>query len=53
MKKIFNILEVKIFERLANDKDTVLFTNGDEIEYIYNKRTGKKYYPKSLLIVER
>lgn len=53
MKKIFNILEIKKFEKIANDKDAVLFTNGDEIEYIYNKKTGKRYYPKSLLIVER
>lgn len=53
MKKIFNILEVKMFEKLANDKDAVLFTSGNEIEYIYNKKTGKRYYPKSLLVVER
>lgn len=53
MKKILNILEIKKFEKLANDKDAVLFTAGNEIEYIYNKRTGKRYYPKNLLVVER
>ena len=53
MKKIFNILEIRKFEKLANSQDTVLFTNGNEIEYIYNKRTGKRYYPKNLLVVER
>lgn len=53
MKKIFNILEIRKFEKLANNKDTVLFTNGNEIEYIYNKKNGKRYYPKNLLVVER
>lgn len=53
MKKLFNILEIRKFEKLANSKDTVLFTQGNEIEYIYNKKNGKRYYPKSLLIVER
>ena len=53
MKKLFKKMEIKKFTKLANNEDAVLFTNGNEIEYIYNKRTGKKYYPKTSLVVER
>ena len=35
------------------DKDSVLFTQGNEIEYVYNKRNGKRYYPKNNLEIER
>lgn len=45
--------EIKKFTKLANDTDTVLFTSGSEINYIYNKKTGKRYYPKNTLIIER
>lgn len=53
MKKMLKELEIKKFNKLANDVDTVLFTSGNEIDYIYNKRTGKRYYPKNTLIIER
>ena len=53
MKKLLKKIEIKKFERLANNKDTVLFTNGNEIDYIYNKKTHKRYYPKNTLIIER
>ena len=53
MKKLFKQIELKRFEKLVNDVDAVLFTNGNEIEYVYNKRTNKRYYPKNLLVVER
>lgn len=53
MKTIFKKIEVKKFNKLANDTDTVLFTSGNEINYIYNKRTGKRYYPKNTLFIER
>lgn len=53
MKKLLKDLEIKKFTKLANDENTVLFTNGNEIDYIYNKVTGKRYYPKNILVVER
>lgn len=53
MKKLLKNLEIKKFTKLANDLDAVLFTSGNEIDYIYNKKTGKKYYPKHTLIIER
>lgn len=53
MKEILKKLEIKKFTKLANDTDTVLFTSGNEIDYIYNKKTGKRYYPKTTLVVER
>lgn len=53
MKKLLKDLEIKKFTKLANDENTVLFTNGNEINYIYNKVTGKRYYPKNTLVVER
>lgn len=53
MKKLLINLEIKKFTKLANDKNAVLFTSGNEIEYIYNKRTKKRYYPKNTLLVER
>lgn len=53
MKKLLKDLEIKKFTKLANDIDAVLFTNGNEINYIYNKRTGKRYYPKNTLVIER
>ena len=46
-------LEIRKFTKLANDTDSVLFTSGNKVEYIYNKRTHKRYYPKYELIVER
>ena len=53
MKKLLKDLEIKKFTKLANDIDAVLFTSGNEINYIYNKRTGKRYYPKNTLVIER
>lgn len=53
MKKLFNNFEIKKFTKLANDTDAVLFTSDNKIDYIYNKRTGKRYYPKTILVVER
>ena len=53
MKKLFINLEIKKFTKLANKDESVLFTSGNEIDYIYNKKTGKRYYPKRTLIVER
>ena len=53
MKKLLKDLEIKKFTKLANDTDAVLFTSGNEINYIYNKRTGKRYYPKNTLVIER
>lgn len=53
MKKLLKDLEIKKFTKLANDENTVLFTNGNEIDYIYNKVTGKRYYPKNTLVVEK
>lgn len=53
MKRVIKNLELKKFTKLANDIDAVLFTSGNEIEYIYNKRTGKRYYPKNTLFIER
>lgn len=53
MKTILKKLELKRFEKLVNDKDSVLFTSGNEIEYVYNKRNGKRYYPKNNLEIER
>ena len=53
MKILLKKMEIKKVNKLANDTDAVLFTSGNEIEYIYNKRTGKRYYPKTTLVVER
>lgn len=53
MKKLLKDLEIKKFTKLANDENTVLFTSGNEIDYIYNKVTGKRYYPKNTLVIER
>lgn len=53
MKKLLKQIELRKFEKLVNDKDTVLFTNGNEIEYVYNKKTNKRYYPKNNLEIER
>lgn len=53
MKKLLMKMELKKVNKLANDKDAVLFTQGNEIEYIYNKRTKKSYYPKQYLIIDR
>lgn len=53
MKYLIKEKEIKKFTKLANDKDAVLFTTGNEIDYIYNKRTGKRHYPKTTLVVER
>lgn len=53
MSRLFKKMEIKKFMKLANDKDSVLFTSGNEIDYIYNKRTHKRYYPKNTLVVER
>lgn len=53
MKKMLLKLEIKKVTKLANDTDTVLFTSGNEIDYIYNKKTGKRYYPKNTLFIER
>lgn len=53
MKTMLKKLELRKFEKLVNDKDSVLFTSGNEIEYVYNKRNGKRYYPKNNLEIER
>jgi len=53
MKTILKKLELRKFEKLVNDKDSVLFTSGNEIEYVYNKRNGKRYYPKNNLEIGR
>jgi hypothetical protein len=53
MKNILRKLEIKKFNKLANEEDNVLFTTGDEINYIYNKKTGKRYFPKTALVVMR
>jgi hypothetical protein len=53
MKTLLKKMEIKKVNKLANDTDAVLFTSGNEVEYIYNKRTGKRYYPKTTLVVER
>ena len=53
MKKLLRKIEFKKFEKLVNDKDSVLFTQGNEIEYVYNKRTNKRYYPKQYIEVVR
>lgn len=53
MKKLLRKIEFKKFEKLVNDKDSVLFTQGNEIEYVYNKRTNKKYYPSQYIEVVR
>ena len=42
MKTILKKLELRKFEKLVNDKYSVLFTSGNEIEYVYNKRNGKR-----------
>lgn len=52
MKRLLIKLEIKKFTRLANNENTVLFTSGKAIDYIYNKKTGKRYYPKNTLIIE-
>lgn len=46
-------LEIRKFTKLANNTDSVLFTSGNKVEYIYNKKTHKRYYPKYELIIER
>lgn len=53
MKKLFKQIELKKVEKLVNNKDSVLFTSGNEIEYIYNKKTNKRYYPKYNVEIER
>lgn len=53
MKKLFQKLEILKVEKLINDKDIVLFTDGDMIQYIYNKKTNKKYYPRYTMEIER
>lgn len=53
MKKLLRKIEFKKIEKLVNDKDSVLFTQGNEIEYVYNKRTNKRYYPKQYIEVVR
>ena len=53
MKKIFQQIEIKKVQKLVNKNKKILFTKENEIEYIYNKRTGKRYYPKYKLAVAR
>lgn len=53
MRKLFVNLEIKKFNKLASDEDAVLFTAGNELQKIYNKRTKKYYYPKALMLVSR
>lgn len=53
MKKLFQKLELKKFEKLVNNKNNVLFTEGNEIQYIYNKKTNKRYFPKYNIEIER
>lgn len=53
MKNILKKLELNKFNKLANKSTTVLFTQGNVIEYIYDKETGKRYYPKNYMEVER
>ena len=53
MKKLLINLEIKKFTKLANKDNSILFTSGNEIDYIYNKKTGKRYYPKNILMIER
>ena len=38
MKKLLNKLELNKVNKLANDPDAVLFTEGNELKQIYNKR---------------
>ena len=53
MKKLLNRLELNKVNKLANDPDAVLFTEGNELKQIYNKRTKKHYIIKSYLLVVR
>lgn len=53
MKRLLLKLEIKKVNKLASDKDAVLFTQGNEIEYIYNKRTKKRYYPTFNAVIEK
>lgn len=45
--------EIKRFNRLANNENTVIFTSGNKIDYIYDKVSKKRYFPKYELIIER
>lgn len=53
MKNILKKIELHKFNKLVNKNTTVLFTNGNEIEYVYDKKNNKRYYPKNSIIIER
>lgn len=53
MKYLLKKIELKKFDKLVNDKNSVLFACGNELEYVYNKKTNKRYYPKNLIVIER
>ena len=53
MNKLLNRREAKKFTKLANEDDVVLFTRENILLYIYDKKNKKRYYPKTMLVVER
>ena len=53
MKKIFQKIELLRIEKLINNKYAVLFTDGNVLEYVYNKKTNKRYYPRYAVEIER
>lgn len=46
IKNFLRKRELKKFNKLANSSNTVLFTEGNVLNYIYDKTTGKRYFPK-------
>lgn len=52
IKKFLMKKEIRKFNKLANKETTVLITSGEELLYIYDKKTKKKYETKRSLIVQ-
>lgn len=53
MNILFKKIELLKFQKLVNNNDIVLFTDGNIINYLYNKKTKKHYYPKNNIIIVR
>lgn len=53
MNILFKKIELLRFKRLVNNKNIVLFTSGDHIDYLYNKINKKRYIPKNDIIILR
>lgn len=53
MKNLIKKMELKKFNKLVNNSNIVLFTQGDVIQYAYNKTTKKRYFPRFQMSIVR